>query len=104
MAKTTAPVSLVKHDRQPASRRGSHTHTHGSTNTYKLTQAQRDTVRHSGSYSQLGRRGRERDEGGTEIEEKDEEDVRGGQMEREVGRKQRESRGSVKMHGHTGGW
>lgn len=80
MAKTTAPVSSVKHNQQPASR--------GSTNTYKLTQAQHDTVSHSGLYSQLGRRGRERD--GGQREEKDGKDVRGRQMETESGGKEKE--------------
>lgn len=65
MASTTAPVSLLKRDQQPVSSGPTHTqtHTYGSTNTYEPTQAQRDTEILSGLYSQLGRRGRERDGG-----------------------------------------
>lgn len=91
MAKTIALVSLVKQEQQPVSKGGTHTQTqtYGSKNTYELTQAQHDTEIHSGFYSQLGRRGREKD--GGQREGRDEKDGRGGQMERESGgRKRRE--------------
>lgn len=58
-------MSLLKRDQQPVSSgpTRTQTHTYGSTNTHEPTQAQRDTEILSGLYSQLGRRGRERDGG-----------------------------------------